>query len=155
MYPEQPDVDVSTASTSALELKVDLNDVLCKVLRGRVSDKVYPAWDPVYRPSLMSAISGGQWPQARLAQANGLVDESSCQLCFAAIGTLMHKHQCPATLPHAGWPRPPEHVQRFIDDLSPSRQMLRRAPLIEAGRPDAAMWRYLRVAARLQRQHSA
>eukprot|EP00973_Karenia_brevis_P028065 3864534-Karenia_brevis.AAC.1 len=27
-------------------------------------------------------------------------------------------------MPHGGWPRPSEQVQRFIDGLSPSRQLL-------------------------------
>eukprot|EP00973_Karenia_brevis_P049385 6851115-Karenia_brevis.AAC.1 len=76
-----------------------MHDVLGRVLQRGVNPEIFAGCEAAHKPSLMSAVSGGQWPQVRLADA-GLVDDSYCQLCHSAVGTLAHRHQCPATMPH-------------------------------------------------------
>eukprot|EP00973_Karenia_brevis_P047120 6539804-Karenia_brevis.AAC.1 len=76
------------------------------------------------RPYLISAISGGQWTQARVASVRDWADDTSCQLCGAEYGTLLHRHECPATMPSGGWQSPPENVQQFFDKLDPKRRLL-------------------------------
>ena len=66
-----------------------------------------PNWNYSHVSMLTSAISGGQWPQARLASAKklGVVDDQ-CQLCRQAVGTLEHMYYCAATRPSFGWLKP-------------------------------------------------
>ena len=78
-------------------------------LRHTVNEESY-TWAPSWRGALASAMSGGQWPQARKAAVRSWgIDDSNCQLCHAAVGTLEHRFACSATCPEAGWiPPPPE-----------------------------------------------
>ena len=46
-------------------------------------------------PMLTSAISGGQWPQVRLARC--FTDDYRCYLCLSCDGTLLRWYTCPAT----------------------------------------------------------
>ena len=50
------------------------------------------------------------------------IQDSSCQLCHGAPGTLAHRYFCPCLRPSAGWPSPPEDVRRFLDSLSEVRR---------------------------------
>ena len=93
--------------------------------RPRGGSRVFRAWTPTCRPHLTSAISGGQWPQARLAgTGRGRVSTDFCQLCDVSPGTLKHRHACPATVPHGGWKPPPEECQRDLARLSQARRDL-------------------------------
>ena len=47
-----------------------------------------------------------------------------CQLCALAPGTLLHRHVCPATRPHDGWPSPPATPQRDLPAISEARRHL-------------------------------
>ncbi len=112
---------------SAQSIVLDMSDCiarLCKPQRSRC--KVFEAWNPAAKPYLLSAASGGQWPQARLASIRKGVDDSRCQLCFSAVGTLDHRFQCPATCPSGGWQAPPAECQAFLATLSEDRARLLR-----------------------------
>ena len=60
------------------------------------------------KASLRSAVAGGQWPQAKLFQAN-LADHPHCLLCLhngiEVAGTLRHRLQCPVIADRASAPR--------------------------------------------------
>ena len=64
---------------------------------------------------LISAISGGQWPQVRLAGTRRFTDDNRCQLCLSNAGTLIHRYACPATAPQDGWTH--QSLQRSKLDL--------------------------------------
>jgi hypothetical protein len=71
---------------------------------------------------LLSAISGGQWPQARLAGTRKWTSDDQCQLCQAAVGTLEHRHSCATTSPAEGWQRADDEACAFLDALEPNRR---------------------------------
>ena len=82
-----------------------------------------PEFTAVHRPSLVSAVTAGQWPQTRMLKLFPEEDDNSCQLCKGAPGTLMHRYQCPATTPPHGWPAYPADASRFVESLSAPRRM--------------------------------
>ncbi len=92
---------------------IDFSDVLRRLLRARKEGcPTFAAWLPKYKGDLVSAISGGQWPQARIASTRKWTDDNLCQLCKEAVGTLAHRHNCRATKPVGGWqPMPPECIR--------------------------------------------
>ncbi len=57
-------------------VSIVLDDVLAKVLAGKTSPKTFPGARIEHRASLISAVSGGQWPQTRLKGASNLVDDA-------------------------------------------------------------------------------
>ena len=124
LLPMSPDDCDLAGSPSGRTATLDLTNVLDKLLRSRAGTKDFPDWRVSYRPDLISAISGGQWSQARLASTRKWTDDHLCQLCSAAQGTLLHRHHCPTTTPYGGWPRPTEAVQTFLDKISPERKEL-------------------------------
>ena len=82
-------------------------------------------WSSVHASMLASAISGGQWPQARLASAKPLtILDDQCQLCHAAVGTLAHRYECPATRPHGGWLQPDRNAEQVIAALPDQQQLI-------------------------------
>ena len=60
-----------------------------------------------FNGDLRSALSGGQWPQTRLAAIKGFTDDNLCQLCHEQPGTLAHRLRCPCIKPPGGWQPPP------------------------------------------------
>ena len=106
------------------ELVLDFADVLDSVLAasGKSGKKAFADWEPNCKGELRSAITGGQWPQARLAAVKGWTDTVACQLCQAATGTLQHRHSCAATLPLGGWPAPGAEAGRMAAKLDANRQ---------------------------------
>ncbi|CAK0836913.1 unnamed protein product, partial [Prorocentrum cordatum] len=84
--------------------------------RGRPGSAV-PQWSAPCRSQLLSAATGGQWPQVRLAKLRGAgVTDKACQLCGVTAGTLLHRRVCVASLPPDGWPEPPEVAVRWFTD---------------------------------------
>ena len=73
---------------------------LCK------STKQFEPWSSKHAPSLISASTGGQWCQARVASTKAWTDDARCQLCLQETGTLLHRRTCSETLPCGGWPAP-------------------------------------------------
>ena len=81
-------------------------------------------WEPCHRPMLRSTLAGGQWPQQRVARVLNDGTSNLCKLCGVQVGTLLHRHDCQATMPCAGWPRPTRAVDAFITALEESRRHL-------------------------------
>ena len=77
--------------------------------KSRKAHREIPSWCRKFKPYLTSAVSGGQWPQARKAsvKAWGITD-SSCQLCHKEKGTIEHRLECEKIRPKEGWPEAPE-----------------------------------------------
>ena len=76
-------------------------------------------WSSAHAPMLASAMSGGQWPQARLASAERFaIQDNQCRLCRAAIGTLAHRYDCPASRPPDGWLKPDPDAEQIIADTA-------------------------------------
>ena len=96
-----------------------------------------PAWDAVCRPWLVSAITGGQWPQSRRAAVRAWDADSRCQLCMADTGTLIHRRSCPATVPAGGWAATLPAVAEFLARLGPERLHLLRTRALLAVRVPA------------------
>ena len=68
---------------------------LARLVQGGRPPAAVAAWAPPCLALLLSAASGGQWPQTRLRQLGSFDSEdSSCQLCHAAAGTLAHRRCC-------------------------------------------------------------
>ena len=106
---------------------VDASPALKSLLRGKSkAARVHPTWSTACRPSLISAISGGQWTQTRKAKLPAWSHGDLCQLCKAEKGTPDHRFQCTATLPDGGWPSPSKDVRCFIEKLSPPRAAVLR-----------------------------
>jgi len=104
---------------------IDLGPVLGRLIHGkRIGARAVAGWTPACRPWLLSLVSGGQWPQARVAQAAGGDTSSLCQLCHEHTGTLEHRHCCQATLPDGGWPCMDAQARAFTDRLKPARRRL-------------------------------
>ena len=93
---------------------------LAKLARGGSGKKSnqFEPWEPKHAPSLISATSGGQWCQARVASTKAWTDDSSCQLCLHEVGTLKHRRFCSATMPHGGWPGPTGDAAKGLAKLS-------------------------------------
>ena len=100
----------------------DLPWSIGKLLFGRKSSvKSVPQWSRACRPWLTSALTGGQWTQARLyGTKRGWTDTDRCQLCGAAAGTVAHRRKCSITAPAGGWPKHTEAGQKYIDQMTPS-----------------------------------
>ena len=83
---------------------IDAAPALASLLHGKtkIVDAV-PAWNDCSRPWLSSAVTGGQWPQARRARVPLWDVDGHCQLCKMATGTLEHRWVCPVTCPAEGW----------------------------------------------------
>ena len=83
-----------------------------------------PEWSPAMRSMLLSAATGGQWPQVRIARIRGqpaLVD-IRCQLCKEVAGTLLHRRSCPVLLPTAGWSPLPAICVDLANEMSEERR---------------------------------
>ncbi|CAK0821986.1 unnamed protein product [Prorocentrum cordatum] len=121
-----PDVH-APAQTEMLTLLVDRPIGLLLKGRGKPCSTV-PQWTGRCRSQLLSAATGGQWPQTRIAKlpdTDGFVDRR-CQLCGAVLGTLLHRRVCAASLPPEGWPDPPEECDRLVSSLPEARLDLLR-----------------------------
>jgi len=122
-----PPLSVTTSAFSARlpTSVINLTDVVGKLVAGRCAfSKIHPGWSSRYRSWLLSAFSGGQWPQVRIAQAAGADCSALCQLCGEHDGTLEHRSCCPATLPDGGWPEPPARIAAFLRSLDAPRRSL-------------------------------
>ena len=117
---------------------VDAGLLLGTLVRTRPAkiDEV-PAWDVGCRPWLVSAITGGQWPQARRAAVRAWDSDPRCQLCLADTGTLIHRRSCPTIAPAGGWATSPPAVAAFSARLEAERLHLLRTRALLAIRVPA------------------
>ena len=109
LQPQEPDLQVhgcrpGQTQTPLQETVLDFSDVVGSLLgKGVTTCPTFADWSPKFKGDLRSALSGGQWPQTRLASTKRWVDDDRCQLCLLAPGTLAHRHRCPTTRPAGGW----------------------------------------------------
>ena len=100
---------------------------IASLLQGKVRPPdTVPHWSAACRSQLLSATTGGQWPQIRVARIPGATDDIRCQLCWSAPGTLLHRRCCPATAPADGWPLPPESGRLLLARIGEYRANLLR-----------------------------
>ena len=91
---------------------------------ARATDTV-SNWTAACWPELRSAVSNGQWPQARLFSAMpDIALTNKCQRCHASVGTIMHRHACPAVPVEWRIAPPPPDVAAFIAGLLPDARHL-------------------------------
>ena len=64
------------------------------LLGAKTLKKQFPRWTTPCRSHLISAISGGQWPQARKAKLAAFEGADRYQLCHEEAGTLHGSCQC-------------------------------------------------------------
>ena len=116
----QPTTDVPPSRTL-----IDVSHALKPLYKGgkSVADN-YPQWRAKHRADLSSAISGGQWPQARKARLPRWQHGNLCQLCKNHVGTIAHRRVCPEVVPPEGWPAASPDVERFVSSLTPARQQI-------------------------------
>ena len=119
----QPPVDLAGVPLLPPSI-VDMPQVITKFLyrASGSSCATCPQWNTACRPFLASAMSGGQWTQARLAQVRGWQADDLCQLCGSETGTTMHRYSCLATRPPAGWAPPPPAAEQFLLSLHSDRR---------------------------------
>ncbi len=102
---------------------LDFADIIKTLCRVKGGSRVYPLWDGTHKGQMLSAVSGGQWPQARKASVKSwLISDSFCQLCKAEVGTIAHRFKCASTMPAEGWPAAPQQADRAIALLDQRRQ---------------------------------
>jgi hypothetical protein len=82
-------------------------------------------WERKWCGDLASAVSGGQWTQTRKAQVAAWgINDTRCQLCLEAPGTLAHRSECSASKPAGGWPAPPKEAGLALGRLSARRKTI-------------------------------
>ena len=123
LIPKTCDVGAPDCPNSVL---VDFSSAIAPFLSGRgPRGKDAIGWDPAFRGMLASAVSGGQWCQARKWSVKKWnITDSNCQLCHNVTGTLSHRSNCTKTTPAEGWPEPPPEANLLIRRLSPERLTL-------------------------------
>ena len=104
---------------------VDISRCIRLSKQGRTGAcKSCPHWSHHHASMLASAVSGGQWPQSRLASVERFnILDNRCQLCLAEVGTLEHRYNCPANRPHSGWIRSDPDAEQFIAALPDSQRL--------------------------------
>ena len=142
LIPDEPDITIpADAGQQTSTYVVDFADVVDKLLqpkaRARSTCATFAAWSSTCRGDLTSAICGGQWPQARLAQVRDWTDDNRCQLCLDAVGTLEHRLVCEAICPPTGWQPPPDECSEILERTAEPRLSLLRTRGLYAMKVDA------------------
>ena len=104
---------------------ISFDHIIGGIMRLKACTKDLPFWSRKFRGDLASAISGGQWAQtskAGVPQWN--IQDTQCQLCKQAAGTLPHRFECAATRPTEGWPRPPASAHKAYDVMDDARRRI-------------------------------
>jgi hypothetical protein len=109
-------VDVGASSANSCPngtILVDFAATVGSLMRSRVATSSEShSWSPRWRGYLASAMSGGQWSQARKASVPAWgIDDPNCQLCHAAPGTVEHRFVCRASCPEGGWQKAPKEAE--------------------------------------------
>ena len=86
-------------------------------------------------PYVVSAITNGQWQQARRNKLPGSGGDMSCQLCGDMTGTVMHRHDCWTTKASAGWPALLGDCHRFNNKIGTECANIMKTPATCIVRP--------------------
>ena len=88
--------DTGSGATPLGHHVIDFANILKTLATGKVAkSKLAPEWAREHAASLLSAVTGGQWTQARrLAGKKWNVPSNKCQLCFSEVGTVLHRRHC-------------------------------------------------------------
>lgn len=124
LIPEACDVGAPTCEQGTV--LVDFAHVLAPLTAAKgAGARSSEFWDPRWKGELTSALSGGQWSQARKAAVlEWGIEDSKCQLCKLETGTLQHRAECGKTMPPGGWPKPPKEAARLLDRISAQRRRI-------------------------------
>ena len=116
------------AGNETRDTLVDCTAAVTTLVKGRMPMKLAPGtWERSWSGALFSAMVGGQWTQARKAAVpTWNIQDSRCQLCFGATGTIAHRFQCPALCPAEGWPAPSEEATTAQGILNETRMRFLR-----------------------------
>ena len=137
MFPQMvPDrADVQTASTTPTSL-IDMFGVVGPLAKGKANAaKTTTRWNNAWAGHLASAMNGGQWPQIRKAKVTSWkIEDTRCQLCFAELGTLQHRHHCAATAEQRCTKPPPRQANLAHTALNEDRLQLLKS------RADTTSW---------------
>ena len=77
------------------------------------------------------------------------ISELRCNLCWAALGTEMHRYDCLVTRPRDGWSEPPAKAQLALRAITPTRRhMLKKHGILlmkvpTPPRPEAGSFAWL------------
>ena len=123
LTPDEPDSTPPTSGTDAGKTAlIDFASVVTNLGRNtKAAVKAMPPWTTGCFTALVSAMSGGQWTQARRASVKEWCTTDICQLREAFKGTVGHRFACPTTPPTGGWPRPPTGADLATRALSADR----------------------------------
>ena len=115
LIPAQPDISYLEVGRSSKEVLLNFAEELGSLAQCRKAHSCpsFDLWSDRNRADLVSAVSGGQWPQARLASVKHWTDTNLCQLCKEHVGTLAHRLVCPAIVPPEGWQPAPCKAAMF------------------------------------------
>jgi hypothetical protein len=72
----------------------------------------------------VSAITSGQWSQARKSSVKSWNTTNLCQLCETEVGTIFHRFSCSASTPAEGWPQAPAAAKFALNRLEPRQRQL-------------------------------
>ena len=105
---------------------LDVSHVTSRIACGKV-DKLpqAPEFTRKCAPSLLSAVTGGQWTQCRRAAVPSYgITDNQCQLCLNATGTMVHRWDCKCTKPENGWTQPAKGADRAAQVVGEKRVRL-------------------------------
>ena len=110
---------------------MDISGSLRRVLSGKApACKRATNWSSKHAPMLRSALTGGQWPQARIAAMrtyeHGPANDDRCQLCLQCPGTLEHRYNCSVTRPVDGWIASDRDSEQLLAGLSSLQRLCLR-----------------------------
>ena len=120
--------DVGSGISDKGYVVVEFANVLHPLASGKVTTLAdTPEWCRKHAASLLSAVTGGQWPQTRRASAKKWnITDTRCQLCFLADGTVDHRLVCRYTKPDGGWSQLPEKAKLAFGRIGERRRQILR-----------------------------
>ena len=119
--------DATGGCNARASVIVDFSYIAKALVRGSSrAAKHVKLWTSECAPYLVSAITGGQWSQARKSLVKSWNTSSLCQLCEVNTGTIDHRFSCAVSMPEDGWPQAPASAKLALDSLEPRQLQLLR-----------------------------